>query len=276
MQNKASAAQVRHCFAICAYGASPYLETCIRSVLSQSAKMPSAVIVCTSTPNEKIERLCTKYDLPLYVRAGKSGLKDDWNFAVQMAAEKTAAAYVTIAHQDDRYHPAYTAQLFRAIQKYKNQLLVFCSHYRTIDANGNEIPGKAEHIKRILRIPLHIWPLNTTCFGKRLALRFGNSIGCPTCTYRIAECGLPLFQNDYAFVIDWDTLWHLAAKKGRIVCDEHALLDYRIHGGAATKTNIKNHNREREETELFCRMWPLPIVRILMHFYKKAYTAYDE
>ena len=46
---------ISHTFAVCAYGESPYLEKSIRSVVQQSVK--SRVIVCTSTPNEYIEKL---------------------------------------------------------------------------------------------------------------------------------------------------------------------------------------------------------------------------
>ena len=75
-------------------------------------------------------------------------------------------------------------------------------------------------------------------FIKRLALRFGNSIGCPTCTYNLDVTGLPIFRNHYQFVIDWDTLWRLAGEPGKFICIEKELMEYRVHEGAATRANM--------------------------------------
>ena len=44
-----------HTFAVCAYKESPYLESCIKSLISQTVK--SNIIVCTSTPCEFIENM---------------------------------------------------------------------------------------------------------------------------------------------------------------------------------------------------------------------------
>ena len=80
---------------------------------------------------------------------------------------------------------------------------------------------------------------------------------------------------NYLFVIDWDTLLRLSERKGRFICEEKELLFYRVHDGAETKKNIKDHNREHEERMIFSKLWPRPVVALLMHFYKKAYKDYD-
>lgn len=262
----------RHCFAVCAYRESPYLEECLRSLKTQSVQ--SAVILCTSTPCAFLSALAKRYEVPLYIRTGKSSLRDDWNFAVDTAAEAVGAELVTVAHQDDRYHADYAKTLLAAADRFPD-LQLFCTRYRTIGADGKPVPGTAEAVKRILRMPLRFRCLSDKRAVKRLCLRFGNSVGCPTCTYVLARTGRPLFRCDYSFVIDWDTLWRLAGECGRFVCAERELVDYRVHSGAATMENIRNHNREREETELFLRMWPRPFVRVLMHFYRKAQKAYE-
>lgn len=279
-----SDSSLRHTFAVCAYGESPYLEACLQSLKHQKKGLHGAgkctdepakskIILCTSTPSAFLEAAAARHGIPLYVREGKSSLRDDWNFAVACAKEKTGAELVTIAHQDDIYHADYAAALLNAARRYPD-LSVFCTRYRTIDGAGKLIYGKAEAVKRILRLPLRLRVLANRRFVKRLPLRFGNGIGCPSCSYRLQLCGLPLFRTDAQFVIDWDTLWRLSGQPGRFVCVERPLLDYRVHAGAATMKNIENHNREREETAMFRVMWPAPLVRVLMHFYKKAYTAY--
>ena len=55
--------------------------------------------MATSTPNEWIQGLAEKYEIPLYINTGEGGIAQDWNFAYRQA--KTD--YITIAHQDDIY-----------------------------------------------------------------------------------------------------------------------------------------------------------------------------
>ena len=100
---------MKHCFAISAYGESPYLEECIRSLRGQSVR--TRVILCTSTPNDLIRELAGRYALPLYIREGASSLHADWNFAVETAVRETEAELVTVAHQDDIYHRDYVKAL---------------------------------------------------------------------------------------------------------------------------------------------------------------------
>lgn len=263
----------RHAFAVCAYQESPYLEECLRSLLSQSEE--SEILICTSTPNDFLRSIAEKYELPLYIREGQSSLAGDWNFAVEKAFTETGARLITVAHQDDRYRKDYTKALLHA-HAFCPDMSLFCTRYRTIDGSGRVIKGRSEEVKRLLRLPLRLRGLADTGFIKRLVLRFGNSIGCPTCTYNLDVTGLPLFRNSYSFVTDWDTLWRLAGEPGRFVCIEKELVDYRIHDGAATKANIQNHNREKEETEMFRKIWPAFGAALLMHFYRKAYGAYEQ
>lgn len=84
-----------HTFAVCAYQDSPYLEACLKSLKRQSVQ--TDIILCTSTPSKYIQGMAELFNLPLYVREGKSDIRDDWNFAYQMADSRL----VTIAHQDD-------------------------------------------------------------------------------------------------------------------------------------------------------------------------------
>ena len=73
----------KHVFSICAYKDSPYLEPLIRSLVSQS--VPSHIILCTSTPSPYIDGLAWKYGIQVFVRHGGSNIRDDWNFAYEMA-----------------------------------------------------------------------------------------------------------------------------------------------------------------------------------------------
>ena len=65
-----------HTFAICAYKESPYLEECILSLKNQTVK--SNIIMATSTPNEWIQGLAEKYEIPLYINTGEGGIAQDF------------------------------------------------------------------------------------------------------------------------------------------------------------------------------------------------------
>ncbi len=260
-----------HAFAISAYKDSPYLESCILSLVGQDT--PGDILICTSTPNDHISALSEKYSLPLYIREGESSLRADWNFALYCAAQR-GAGLVTVAHQDDIYHRDYRTALLSAYEHYPDMSL-FCTRYETIDENGRRRPGEAEAIKRILRLPLRLRRLDSLRFIKELPLRFGNGICCPSCTYNVELCGTEVFAGEHTFVTDWEALLRLAGMPGRFICEERELLSYRIHDGAATKENIRNHRREVEEREIFERLWPKAVVGLIMIPYKKSYKAYE-
>lgn len=261
-------AEARHVFAIPAYGDSPYLERCIRSLLRQ--RIPSPVILCTSTPSPRLSELAQKYGLAYYVREGKSGIGEDWNFAYEMAG----AELVTIAHQDDLYHRDYTACLLRAARRYPD-MTVFTTDYCIIK-DGRLIQGDLMlWVKRLLRLPLRIPALGSRRLIKRLPLMFGNSICCPATTYRKSLIGEPLVRSGLQFALDWDTLLRLADQRGRFICEERPLLFYRVHDGAATSACIADRRRQREEEAMFERFWPRPLVRLIMKGYRQAYNEYQ-
>ena len=258
-----------HTFAICAYKESPYLEACIRSLKRQSVK--TGIILCTSTPGAFLEELAARYQLPLYVRDGASDIQDDWNFAWAMAGTDL----VTIAHQDDCYHKDYARTVLACWQRYPDTT-VFMTDCRIIRENRLKKRDRIWLVKRLLRLPLGFHGLCHLTWVKRAALIFGNPVICPSCTYHKGHLGTPLFGSAYRFALDWDTLWRLAGQPGRFLCVERPLMYYRIHEAATTRACIQNQQRAREEASMYGKIWPGPVVRVLMHFYKKAYKAYEE
>lgn len=341
------ASPILHTFAICAYGNSPYLEECMASLACQGCG--SEVICCTSTPSPYIYRLAGKYGIPVYVREGKSNIRQDWLFAF----EKAAGELVTIAHQDDRYGKDYGKTLLAMYRKYPD-MTVFCSDYATIrmeagkgkgrasgtgqtgkeasgtgkagkepagtgqagkepegkEPVGKELAGKELEgtgrtegeavgrgpqpekggglepklqlvntvwlVKKLLRLPLRLRPFADRTAVKRAALLFGNSVCCPSCTYNKKLIEGPIFDSPFEFALDWDNLYELAGRPGRFVCCERQLMFYRVHPGATTKQCIEDNRRKNDEIAMFRKMWPEPFVKLLMHFYKKAYGAYEK
>lgn len=257
-----------HIFAVCAYGDSPYLEECILSLKKQT--LPAKIIICTSTPRPCIKAVAEKYSLPLYVRDGASDIQDDWNFAYN----KADAELVTIAHQDDQYCPEYLQSVRDCWERWPDTT-VFTTDC-TIVKNGVQQPtGTINRVKRLLRAPLRNHARADRRGRKRAVLRFGNPIICPSCTYNKAVLGTPLFTSEYKFVLDWDTMWKLADIPGRFYCAEKPLMLYRVHDGSETKKCIQDNRRASEELSMYNKIWPKPVSRLLMLFYKKAYSAYD-
>lgn len=269
--------EIIHTFAVCAYKDSPYLEECLRSVTSQTVK--SEVICCTSTPSSYIRELTARYQVPLYVRDGASNIREDWMFAYG----KAQGRFVTIAHQDDRYRSDYAEKLLKAWKKYPD-LLLFASDYLTIRMTEKEGKMKAIPepfnmvwlVKKILRLPLRLRFLANRTWIKRSSVWFGNSICCPSCTYNKEQIGDDMFHSEYDFALDWDNLYELAGKKGRFICSEKPLIAYRVHAAATTKACIEDNRRPTDEMAMFRKMWPDWMVKILMHFYRKAYKEYEK
>ena len=264
---------MKHIFAISAYGESPYIEECIRSLFAQEEK--SEVILCTSTPSPYLEKITAKYGIPCYVREGESSLNDDWNYCIRCAAS-LGADLVTVAHQDDLYRSSYAKEVIHAVKKYENRvpvLLVFTGA-GNIKATGEPVSGTAEKVKKVLRVFLKLSLFNRSVFFKLLSLSFGNPVPCPTCTYHLRMTGEPVFHSQSRFVIDWETLLELSGKKGRIVCVEKPLVDIRIHSGAESAREAGNGGRRKEEEKVLRKLHTAPVAALIMHFYRHAQDVY--
>lgn len=258
----------KHVFSICAYKDSPYLESCIRSLTAQS--VPSHIILCTSTPSPYIDGLAWKYGIEVFVRDGESNIRDDWNFAYEMAD----GDLVTIAHQDDMYQRNYAEELLKAYARYPDMSL-FTTDYVIVKNSRLVVSDKMLWVKRLLRLPLRIPALNDRAWVKKLALILGNPICCPATTYQKKMLGEPFVRSRFKFALDWDNLFRLACAKGRFICVERPLFFYRVHQEATTKACILGGSRQMEELAMFCRFWPEPVARLLMRFYVSAYGEYE-
>ena len=260
---------MKHTFAVLAYGESPYLEACLRSLKQQTAG--SEVLICTSTPGEYLDRLSLKYGFPLRVRNGEPGIGRDWNFAMSEASGK----YVTLAHQDDIYLRDYAETVLEAAKAHPDMAL-FTSASVTLKNGELKEWGLEETVKKLLRTPLRFTPLTAFPAVKRAVFLFGNPVICPSVTYRKDICGEKPFSEDLKFVLDWELLSRLAGEKGVWVCSERPKMIYRVHGDAATAACIRDHVREAEEDMMFRRMWPEPAAALIQKFYRRSYEAYDE
>lgn len=253
-----------HTFAICVYKESPYLEECIKSIKDQ--EIFTNWLIATSTPCDYIKNLATKYDIPYFVRDGKSDIQDDWNFAYNNAKTEL----VTIAHQDDIYNKKYTEEI---LKNYLSDTLMYNTNYNPYK-NGQIVTDKNSKIKDFLKLLIKGKIFSKVRFFKVMSLSLGNSINCPSVTYNKKLLGDNIFTSELKFGLDWDTFLKISKMKGRVQYIPKKLVNYRIHDGATTKQFIIDDKRKEEDYIMFNKFWPKCITKIIMKFYIKSYDVY--
>ena len=253
----------KHTFAICAYGESPYLEECIRSVLNQ--KYPSKVLVATSTPNDLIRGLCDKYKLPLYVNEGESGITQDWNFAISCCD----TPIVTVTHQDDVYAYDYTMRLIKYMRKSKRPLIYFCDYAEI--RNGEKVyTNKIMQIKRLMLLPMRLPGTKGLVWLRRRVLSLGDPIVCPSVALFVDNLPNPIFNNHFKTNEDWEAWEKISKFTGDFLYDPTIHVAHRIHEDSATSAAIGDTGRSAEDLEMFSKFWPEPVAKVLTRFYGKS------
>ena len=206
-----------HTFAVCAYKESPYLEECIRSLLFQTVS--SNIIIATSTPNDYISSIAEKYDLPLIVNPGESGITQDWNFAYT----HTDSKYVTIAHQDDIYDAEYLETALKKLEGARRPLIFFSDYYE-IRENEKTYSNRLLRIKRLMLLPIRLPMAEQSRWIRRRILSFGSPICCPSVTFAKANLPYAVFQHGFRACEDWQA-WEMISKlKGDFLYSPRALM----------------------------------------------------
>lgn len=254
---------IRHTFAICAYKESPYLEECIVSLKKQ--KLQSEIILATSTPNEYIKKITDKYEIPMYVNDGESGITQDWNFALS----KVKTRYATITHQDDIYEEYYSYKIVEEFECSARPLIAF-TDYNEI-RNGEKVSDiPMLNIKRKMLLPFRIKAWRGSKFVRRRILAFGDPICCPSVAFCLDNISQPIFNNHFRSCEDWEAWEKISRLEGDFIYIPELLMAHRIHAESATTAIIADNDRTKEDFEMFCKFWPKWIARIIEHFYKQG------
>lgn len=265
MENKSSMSG-KHTFVVCAYGKSPYLEDCVKSLVMQEEK--SEVLIATSTMNESISEIAQKYGIKVHARDGKSGIAQDWNYALSVAE----TPYVTIAHQDDVYDADFSKRCIEKLDVAKDPLIFF-SDYDELRGEVRVHKNRLLNVKRIMLLPLRIKWLHNSRFVRRRILSFGSPICCPSVTYVRANLPSEIFQIKYRGAVDWQAWEMLSKLKGAFVYDVKPLMCHRIHEESETSRIIADKNREHEDYEMLCKFWGNHIGSIIFYFYRKGQNS---
>ena len=250
-------------FVICAYGESPYLEYCIRSLRRQSVK--TKLVLATSTPNLHIRSMAKLYGIPLHVNTGERGIAADWNYALSVAETEL----VMLAHQDDIYHRDYAAEILIAANLSEDPILFF-TDYGERRGDKTVIGNVLLRIKRLMLLPLRVRAAWHSRFVRRRVLSVGSPICCPSVTYVRSKLPERLFDASYSVSLDWAAWEQLSRLDGSFVYVPKPLMLHRIHEDSETTRQIGISGRSTEDLAMYEKFWPKQIARLLEHFYRSA------
>ncbi|MGG6833566.1 UNVERIFIED_CONTAM: glycosyltransferase family 2 protein [Streptococcus canis] len=258
MENKITSL---HTFVICAYGESPYLEDCLISLKNQV--YASQVLIYTSTPNQLIDHLADKYQVPVVTKEG-GGIGRDWNNALSFV--KTP--YATIAHQDDIYLSTYSKEVMERFVSHPEATIVFSNYaeYR----NGAVVETNLNlKIKNTLLKAMNFFPKSK--FWRQRILSLGNPISCPAVSYHLTKLPGFQFSEDWRTNLDWYAWYVISSQyQGSFNYIEKPLMYHRIHEDSETSNTIRENVRTKEDLAMFSLFWPHWFVPILGYFYVKS------
>lgn len=254
---------------VLAYGDSPFLAGCLASLKAQM--QPSRIVVSTSTPSAIIEQAAGTAGAALLVNSGKRGIGPDWNFALH----NSGARYVTLAHQDDLYAATFTAATLDLFTRYPEGALSFTG-YQEIDDAGRPKSSRVSRIKHLIEALTIGWREAVTGLRLRMFLSFGNPLPCSSVTFDLQRLADFSFDETYVSNLDWDAWWRLYAQ-GEVFLHAPARLVGRRHN-ALTETSrlIQSGQRQREDAEMFRRIWPAPLDRMFARLYSASYGLHKQ
>lgn len=249
-----------HTFVVCAYKESPFLEECIQSLAKQT--ITSNILIYTSTPNEYIKKIASKYQLNLVTKKGGS-IGKDWNNAMSFVKTK----YMTIAHQDDLYEPNFLAKTLAAFKKNSDNLIVF-TDYAELTDQGYRRSSTNLLIKRLMLKTMMLGKKSN--FWRNFILGFGNPISCPAVSYNLELLANFQFNEKMKVSLDWYAWYDISNRKGRFTFIPEMLMYHRIHEESETTNMIEDQTRTKEDLQMFELFWPKSIAKLINKFYVKS------
>ena len=221
----------KHTFVILAYKESDDLEECIKSVLKQSVK--SNVLIATSTPNDYIMDMASRYSLGVTINEEESNKGSDYNFAINTMDSDL----ITIAHQDDLYDRNYTKEILKKYKDNNDATIFFTDNYEINDDK------KIVRSKRLKRQRFYLYPLKYRFFQnkkyfKLRSLRKQKFICTSSITFVKKNINKEIFPTDLIYDNDWKGLINLAREATRFVYVKKRLVGYRVIEGAYNKEKL--------------------------------------
>lgn len=264
MENSDASRAGDHVFMVLAYGDSPFLAGCLASLKAQTRA--SRIVVSTSTPSAAIEQAANAAGTVLRVNTGKPGIGPDWNFALRNAD----AQYVTLAHQDDVYAATFTAATLELFARHPEGTLCFTG-YQQIDDGGAPKSSKISRVKHLIEAVTLGRRERVSGARLRMFLSFGNPLPCSSVTFDRERLAGFSFDETYASNLDWDAWWRLYRERRVFLRAPARLVGRRHNELTETSRLILSGQRQREDAEMFRRIWPAPLNRLLARLYAASY-----
>ena len=253
---------------ICAYGECKHLEECVLSVLKQRRKVE--VLISTSTPNEYIMGIASKYGIKVCINKNGGQVKD-YNFAMKQGRGRL----VMLMHQDEVLDPYYSEYIIKSANRSQNPIIIFTDYIEMHNDVVDRKPSAMVLIKRIMLLPLHIKGISWRGHGKRAVQLLGNPITHPTVVCVRDRMPEIVFDEKFKACMDWDLWERLSKQKGSFVYIPRVLLYHRMNDeNQSAKLISTDNSRYNEEFDIFSRLWPRPIAKLIMKLYSHAYKYY--
>jgi GT2 family glycosyltransferase len=256
--------QDAHCFVAMAFNDSPYLADCVRSLTAQTVH--SRTIVATSTPSSFIAAAARDAGAELIVNPDRRGMAADWNFALCAARTR----FVTLAHQDDVYYPAFVARTMALFRRYPHGSLCFTGHDQ-IDDTGKPYRSKLTVAKDLITVGTI--GSRTTLHGRRLRLylSFGCPVPCSSVTFDRSRLRSFRFNDEFSCNLDWDAWWRLQSEGHRFLQCREPLVGRRFNALTATARLKRTGLRREEDLKMFTRIWPRGLAQAIALLYTTGY-----
>ena len=253
-----------HSFVVPAYGDSPFLAGCLRSLRAQT--LISRLLLTTSTPSRFIEEVAVEFGAEVRVNPERAGIASDWNFALAASG----ARFVTLAHQDDVYFPAFLERSLALFQGAPDAAVCFTA-YEEIDDTGAPKTSKISLAKHLLE-RLTLGSVDTVRGARlRAFLSFGNPLPCSSVTFNREQLGSFEFSGDYASNLDWDAWLRLERAGETFLRVPERLVGRRHNSLTATSQLLRDGRRKQEDLRIFQRLWPAPLGDFIAYAYRAGY-----
>lgn len=254
-----------HTFVVCAYKENPYITETIASIRGQT--VGSQIILSTSTRNDYLEQQCKRFDIPMVINPHPHLAGDDWNYGYNSANTKL----VTLAHQDDYYHPAFLERVLANLNaRGDGDELISFTDYFEIREGSRTAYSLMLNIKRVMNAPFRLSKFNSKPWLKKRILAFGDAICCPAVTLVKKNVGESPFDTTYINSCDYKTWVDLASRPGAFIYIPERLVGHRIYHESATSKNLSENIRKDEDLEILSSLWPKPVAAFVNHLYAKS------
>ena len=161
-----------------------------------------------------------------------------------------------------------------ASEKFNDTLICFTGYSELVNDERERRSTLMLNIKKLLRFTFMPFKKNIKSkVWKKFSQAFGTPIPCPTVMFNKETLGDFKFSEKYKVSLDWDAWLRMSSMKGRFVFVPKILTKHRIHLDSATTEGIKANVRQAEDFEIYCRIWPQFIARILSRFYAGSYKS---